>query len=220
MITWQGIKLMGNSIVKGVSLDREEEFHVQAADFLHGKPYQHTTGEIVRFVDNRWVLVPRRGEKVALNFGKLPVWLQRPAKLAIAHCWLEQGRSVSHLLSLMGAFRRLAEWLSDFRGKTLADLIPEHETLMNARLSNELRRYEDALEAASLELGSPLSFRQSKKVCREASVIGPKSISSMVYAFNLVRRLVEETDHLVVPVRLQLPRGTGESDLTREVGSA
>lgn len=198
----------------------DEGMQASAPDFIHGKPYQHSTGEVAQFKDNNWVIRHGRGQLITLYFGKLPSWLQRPAKLAIAHCWLEERRSCSYLLTLMGAYRRLSRWLPEFKGESMERITSEHETLLNKHMGDELARFYETLEAATPELEESLSLREKRRVCREAQLLGPKGINSFVSAFNLAARLSEEIDSFIIPIRLQIPHGIGADKSLRGVGSA
>ncbi len=191
-----------------------------ASDFIHGKDYVHDTGEVVNFTEMSWCISPTRGKQLTVYFRDLPRWLKQPAKLVLAHGWLTEGRSKSWLNTRMVSFRRLAGWLEDFEGASLAELIYEHKMILQDRLTDELMRYNDALEAANLELGRLLSFRESRRICRESRLLGPKSIDSLVSTFNYAARLLEEIDGLVVSVRLQNPRIMNYVGAEREVGSA
>src|SRR5215207_2895607 len=98
----------------------------------------------------------------------------------------------------MVGFRRLAKWLVGFKGPSFAELTYEHKVILQDHLASELLRYKDTLEAARLEPERPLSFRESKQICRESGLLGPKSISSFVLTFNYAARLLEEVDGLSV----------------------
>ncbi|HYE72409.1 MAG TPA: hypothetical protein VEF04_03725, partial [Blastocatellia bacterium] len=191
-----------------------------AYDFIHGKDYIHSTGEIVRFDDTSWCISPVRGKWVTVNFSDLPEWLVRPAKVTTAHGWLTEGASVSALLQRMSAFRRLAEWLRDFKGISIAELSYDHEMILQTHLAGALMQYNDTLEKASLKIGRELSFRESKRVSAESKSLGPKSISSLVSTFNVAARLIEEVDGIAVPIRLQNPRDVNNANSHRMIGSA
>lgn len=206
--------------MKVASARLNEALESSASDFIHGKAYVHDTGEVVNFVDESWCISPARGKQLTIYFRDLPQYLKRPAKLVIAHGWLKEGRSKSWLSVRMVSFRRLAKWLGDFEGTLFAGLISEHKIILQDRLADELMRYHDTLEAASLDLGRPLSFRESKQICRESKLLGPKSISEFVMTFNHAARLQEEVDGLTVTVRLQNPRAMKHVEAERGIGSA
>lgn len=191
-----------------------------AYDFIHGKHYVHSTGHVVSFIDESWYISPVRAKQATVYFRDLPKWLVRPAKLTIAHGWLTEGRAVNGLLKRMSAFRRLAEWLKEFEGSSIADLSYDHATILQTQFTNELTHYNDVLEEATLGNGRPLSFRESKKVCLKSKLLGPKGISDCVSTFNVAAWLVEEIDGVVVAIRLQKPRAVNITDSIRTVGSA
>lgn len=202
------------------SVRQDKTDEVSATDFISGKAYIHDATEVVNFNDESWCISPIRGQRATVYFSDLPQWLIRPAKLTLAHGWLKEGRSVSWLNMKLKSFRRLAEWLEDFRGASLAELIQEHKIIVQNHLANELTRYNDMLETASLELGRPLSFRESKQVCRKSKLIGPKSIGAFVSTFNFAARLLEEIDGLSVTIRLQNPGAMRHIEAERGVGTA
>lgn len=188
--------------------------------FGQGKPYKHPSGEVVMFDDDNWIVRAGRGQLTTIYFHKLPPWLRRPAKLAVARSWLEERRSRSHLIALMGSYRRLSTWLPEFKGESIDCLTSEHRALLNRRLRDELDRFTEVLDNATLEAKTQLSLRRRRQVCREAQVIGPKAIRCFVSAFNLAVRLSEEIDGLDISVRLEIPRGTDEGRFQRGIGSA
>jgi hypothetical protein len=191
-----------------------------AQDFIHGKDYIHSTGDVVCFDNTSWCISPVRGKWVTVNFSDLPEWLVRPAKVTTAQGWLTEGASVSALLQRMSAFRQLAKWLRDFKGISIAELSYDHETILQTHLAGALTQYNDTLEKASLKIGRELSFRESKRVSTEAKLLGPKSISNCVSTFNAAARLIEEVDGLAVSIRLQNPRAVNNAESHRMIGSA
>ncbi len=198
---------------------RDQIRETSASDFIHGKAYVHVTGEVVSFDDMSWCISPTRGKKFTAYFGKLPGWLARPAKLVTSHGWLEEGVSKSCLVARVSAFRRLAQWLGDFEGTSIAELTRNHAMIIQTRLANELVHYNDTLEEASLQIGRTLRLRETKKVCRESKLMGPKSINTFVGTFNIAAGLLEEIDSLAITIRLKNPCGSN-SGSDRSIGSA
>ncbi len=206
--------------MKVASVQLHGATQVTPADFIHGKDYVHETGEVVNFNDMSWCISPVRGKQTTAYFSDLPKWLMRPAKLAIAHGWLIEGRSNSWLLTRLSDFKRLAKWLENFEGTSMVELTDEHMILLQKRLTSELTRYYDTLEDASVKIGRRLSFRESRKVCRESGLLGPKGVSNFVSTFNFTSGLVEEIDGLVITVRLKQPRAMNYIDADSGIGSA
>lgn len=192
----------------------------EPSDFIHGRLYKHFGGDVVSFNDPSWCVRPTRGSRQSVNFGDLPKWLIRPAKLTIAHGWLREGKSASWLVSGASSFRRIGEWLEDFNGASMAELVDEHSVILQLRLAEELTRYHDTLEQASLTLGRRLSFRETKENCRASHLLGPKSVARLVSMFNSAAILTEEIDGLAVPVRLKTPRAMSQTESARGIGSA
>lgn len=206
--------------LKVLPVGEDECQQVNSRTFIEGKPYIHPSGEVVKFDDDNWIVQAGRGRQTTIYFQKLPLWLRRPAKLAVAHAWLEVRRSRSYLLTLMCSYRRLAKWLPKFTAKSIDCLTSKHEALLNKRLKDELDRSNDVLENASAEAGSPIRVRQRRQVCKDAQVIGPKTVCSFVSAVNLAVRLSEEIDGLDISVRLEVPRAADDEISQRGVGSA
>ncbi len=185
--------------------------------FIEGMEYRHPTGEVVRFDDDSWCISPRAGQRVTLYFHVLPKWLLRPAKLALAHGWVAEGKSIDWCKKTLSAFTRISACLNDFSGESMADLSNEHTTILHRRFTAELNRYEEEMEKAALELGRPLTFRERRRICIELDLTHWKRVSAYTSAFNLAARLCEEIDGLTVTVRLprlkrKNVRGTGSAD--------
>lgn len=202
------------------SVERLYDVEIQLPNFILGKPYRHPNGETVKFEDDYWLIVPERGQRVTLNFHNLPAWLKRPAKLAATHLWLAEGRSASLLQAHLSSLRNLAKFLGNVEILTLAELNVAYMMSVENRLAAELQRYAEAIEGASALGGEPPTFRTLKAICRKSELLGPKSIRTIVSAFNLAATMSEDVDGIVVPHRLQIPRGSNESDLPRPTGSA
>lgn len=205
--------------MNAASVKRDQTRETSLPDFIHGKKYFHVTGQVVSFDDMSWCISPIRGKQVTVYFGDLPNWLTRPAKLVTARGWLEEGLSKNFLTGRISSFRRLAKWLGDFEGASIAELTRDHVTILQTRLANELTRYNDTFEEASLQIGRALSLREVKKVCRESGLTGPKSVSSFVGTFNAAASLLEEIDGHAISIRLKVPR-TSNNGSSRDIGSA
>gem|GEM_PF-6756924 len=110
-------------------------------------------------------------------------------------------------------------WLGDFSGNSMTELTAEHVMVLQRQLISEVRRYNEVLDQERLTLGRELSFREAKRISTETAIFGPTGVRTIVSAFNLAARLLEDTDGLAVSVRLRQPKG---SDLapTRGIGSA
>jgi integrase len=206
--------------MKVASLKRDQKFEISALDFIHGKDFVHSAGQVVNFNDASWRISLIQGKKVTINFGNLPIWLIRPAKLTIATNWLLDGFSTSTLLARMTSFRWLAKWLAEFQGNSISELTSYHAALLQANLTNELTRYYETLESESLKRNKQISFRESKLICKESRLIGPKSIISLVSTFNAAALLIDEIDGLVVTFRLSNPREMADIEPKRLIGSA
>lgn len=191
-----------------------------STDFVHGRTFKHSNGEIVNFTDVSWCICPTRGSRLTVTFHGLPAWLIRPAKLTIAHGWLTEGRSHSWIACAATSFKRIDELFTDFRGASMADLADEHFVIVQRRLDQELTTYSDTLEEAARSLGRPLSFRQSKEISRASQLRGEKSIRTWVLMFNLAAALSEEIDGISVPRRLQISRAMSQASPVRNIGSA
>src|ERR1044072_2271789 len=97
---------MGPQILKAVAK--------APVDFVRGRPYIHDSGERVKFADIMWCVYAVTGQRLTVSFKGLPDWLVRPAKLAVAYCWLGHTSSLSRLRQLGGCFRRIAVWIGEF----------------------------------------------------------------------------------------------------------
>jgi hypothetical protein len=200
--------------------ERLKDIEIHLPDFVHGKPYRHSTGEIVKFDDDYWIIVPERGRRVTLNFHDIPGWLKRPAKLAAAHLWLAEGRSASLLQSHLTSLRNVAKLLGDVKASTMAELNIGHVMSVQNRLAAELQRHAEVIESASTLSGEQPTFRILKAISRQSALLGPKRVDTIVSAFNLAATMSGEFDGIDVPHRLQIPRGPNENNLSRPAGSA
>lgn len=202
---------MGLQTAKSVALE--------PADFVHGRTYVHDSGERINLADMTWCVCAVRGQRITVNFDGLPDWLVRPAKLAVANCWLGHTSSLSRVRQLGGYFRRIALWIGEFAGSTMCDLTPAHAMRLQQQLVVEVKHYNEILEQETVKIGRQLSHREANRICREESLFGPTGVRAVVSAFNLAARLLEDTDGRVVPVRLRTPKEAYPNS-ARVIGSA
>ena len=190
---------------------------VSHEDFIRGRTFRHQNGEIVRFSDHRWCI--QTSPRVTVNFGALPNWLIRPAKLTIAQGWLILGLGTSWCTGCASIFRRIGDWLA-FPGRSISKITDEHKILLERRLENELSRYNDTLQEASSRVGRTLSDREKKRIANQSNLHGPRTIRTIITAFNTAAHLSEEIDGLHVPIRLRPPRKLRHVETSRPIGSA
>jgi len=202
------------------SVVQQAETTLSPPDFIGGRDYVHLSGEIVRFNDPSWCIAPVRGNWVSANFNEFPEWLIRPAKLTIAHGWLSEGKSNCWITTSVSCFRRIAEFLEDFTGLSMAELSSEHSVILQLRLASEFTRYGERIEEETFRLGRPPSFRERKRISRASRLLSPKSIRTFVSLFNSAANLSAEIDEIAVPVRLHNPRALSHAETSRGIGSA
>jgi hypothetical protein len=129
----------------------------ESPSFIAGMDYRHPTGEIVRFEDESWCISSQAGKRTTLYFQVLPKWLLRPAKLAVAHGWLTEGKSIDWCKKTFSAFTRIAALLTDFKGESMAELSNEHTIILQRRFTAEVARYDEEMAKAASNKGRPLT---------------------------------------------------------------
>jgi hypothetical protein len=197
-----------------------DEATVSGLSFIQGHEYTHASGEVVGFDESRWLLVTKAlGRQATLNFGNLPRWLIRPAKLVMAREWLEEGKSQSWLQTGMSAFRRLADALSSFTGTSITELNGTHASQVQKYLILQQKLRDEALEKAVTQKGRPLNQRERKQLIL-SSGLGEKTRSRMAAVFNNAAALTQEIDGLAVNCYIDDPYAETRFDLSPAAGSA
>ena len=59
--------------VQALSNELPDDLPLSALNFINRHEYVHASGEVVRFTDSRWLIVPKdKGRQVTINFESLP----------------------------------------------------------------------------------------------------------------------------------------------------
>ncbi|MCA1618443.1 MAG: site-specific integrase [Acidobacteria bacterium] len=189
-------------------------------NFIQGHEYVHTSGEVVHFDESRWLIVSKsKNRQITINFGSLPGWLQRPAKLVMARSWLEEGKSPSWLLSSMSAFRRLADALSEFTESSITKLTATHAMQVQEYVAVQQALQDKALEKAASLKGQALNQRERRQVII-ASGFGAKVRSRIVAVFNIAAVLIHEIDGQTVSCSISDPYAGTNLESSPNIGSA
>jgi hypothetical protein len=197
-----------------------DELPLSALNFVQGHAFVHASGEAVRFMDSRWLIVPKaKGGQVTLNFESLPDWLIRPTKLVMARGWLEEGMSPSWLSSGMSAFRRLADSLCKFQISSIEMLTAIHAKRIQDYLITQQALQDEALEKAAAVKGRPLNQRERRQVTI-SSGCGVKTRSRLIALFNSAVAITQEIDCLSVNCHIIDPCVEANLTLLPSVGSA